>query len=150
MRTAFSALALIGLMGCATAPISYQGLVPPGAPDSFTCAVQQLNVLGYTMEDADRDAGFGRARKQRTGAGTAILTGSNYHDVITFSVFEDPSTGTKTLRVTAAQVAETAFGFGAGNETGVAPSEVGKNDATRILDNCGAEEAPAGADGAGE
>ena len=36
------------LLGCAIGPVSFQGPVLPGAPDAYSCALQQLNLLGYT------------------------------------------------------------------------------------------------------
>ncbi len=125
--------------GCSTAPISFSGVVPPGDTDLYACAVQQLNLLEYTIEGGDRETGFVRGRRQTSGLGTAILTGKNYHDVLTASVFGNPTTGQSTLRVTAARVEESAVGFFGGNEKGIAPSESGKADANELLAQCGAE-----------
>lgn len=125
---------------CATAPVSYHGSLGAGPQDAYSCAMQQLNMLGYTVEDADRDAGFIRGRKQTSGLGTVLFTGKNYHDVLTVAVFQDPSTKESTLRVTAAQVQEQALGLFGGNEQGMAPSDSGKGDATNLLSRCGVKE----------
>lgn len=138
-RTTIAAIALLGLVGCATSPISYSGIVPPGTLDLYSCAVQQLNLLDYTIEGGDRETGFVRGRKQTSGLGTAILTGKNYHDVLTASVFENPATSERTLRVTAARVQENAIGIFGGNEQGISPSDSGKEDANTLLAQCGAE-----------
>jgi hypothetical protein len=100
--------------------------------------VRQLNILGYTVEGGDRETGFVRARKQTSGLGTALLTGKNYHDVLTAAVFEDPTSGQTTLRITAARAEENAIGMFGGNERGIAPSDAGKADANALLRECGA------------
>lgn len=130
---------LISAAGCSTAPVSYSGIVPPGEHDLYACAVQQLNLLDYVIEGGARDTGFVRGRKQTSGLGTAIFTGKNYHDVLTASVFENPTTGETTLRVTAARAEENAIGIFGGNQKGIAPSDSGKADANELLASCGVE-----------
>ena len=57
------------IQGCSTAPISYYGVAPPGREPAYDCAVAELNIMGYTIEDGNRDAGFVRGRKQTSGMG---------------------------------------------------------------------------------
>ena len=135
----YLALAIMLLLSaCVTSPISFSGTVPPERPDSYTCAVQQLNLLGYTLEDANREAAFARGRKQTSGLGTVLLTGKNYHDVLTVSAFTNPTTNESTLRVTAARMEEQALGLFGGQQRGIAPSDSGKADANAVLAQCGA------------
>ena len=125
--------------GCSIGPVSFQGPVPPTIPDAYACAVQQLNVLGYTIQAGDRSAGFVRASKQTSGLGTALLTGGTYHDVLTASVFENSATGEAVLRVTVAQVEERAVGLFGGNQRQIKPSDAGRADAHELLAACGVE-----------
>lgn len=139
--------AVVLLTGCSTAPVSYYGVAPPGKDDAYECAVAQLNIMGYTIEDGNRDAGFVRGRKQTSGLGAQILTGSAYHDVLTATAFDNPGTGETNLRVVAARVADrdisVAGGLSldddepAGGVDAIAPSDSGKADARVLLVGCG-------------
>ena len=53
------------LAGCSTAPVSFQGVAPPGLETAYRCAVAQLNLMDYTIEDGNLEAGFVRARSRR-------------------------------------------------------------------------------------
>jgi len=129
---------------CSSAPLSYVGVAPPGRDTAYQCAVAQLNIMGYTIEDGNSDAGFVRGRKQTSGLGTQIFTGNTYHDLLTASVFDNPSTGETNLRVVASRVAEQDADLLAGlndepeqGEDIIAPSDSGKSDAQALLSNCG-------------
>lgn len=126
----------LAAVGCSTAPVSVQGIAPRSPSDAFACAMNQLNALDYTVADADREAGFIRGRKQTSGLATTILTGSNYHDVLTVAVFEDQTTDQTAVRVTAARIEEDAEGLASGSETGVAPSDSAEAEANRIVSIC--------------
>ena len=137
-------LAVVLICGCSTAPISFYGVAPPGRDTAYECALAQLNILGYTIEDGNKDAGFIRGRKQTSGLGTQLFTGASHHELLTATVFDDPATGTN-LRVVAARVADQdtsplgALGDESPEqgESAIAPSEVGKADARVLLANCG-------------
>ena len=131
-------LALL-VAGCSIGPVSFQGPVPPTAPDAYACAVEQLNLLGYTIQAGDRSAGFVRASKQTSGFGTRLLAGKDYHDVLTVSVFENSTTGEAVLRVTVAQVEQSLSLLG-GNERQIGPSDAGRADAHELLAQCGVED----------
>lgn len=132
------------LAGCSSAPVSYYGVAPPGRETAYGCAVAQLNIMGYTIEDGNSDAGFVRGRKQTSGLGMQIVTGNTYHDVLTATAFDNPATGDTSLRVVVTRVAEhDASVLGAltddpeQGEDVVAPSDSGKADARALLANCG-------------
>ena len=129
---------------CSSAPVSYFGVTPPGRETAYQCAVAQLNLMGYTIEDGNEDAGFVRGRKQTSGLGMQIITGSTYHDVLTASAFDNPATGDTTLRVVATRISDQdagLLGLGGNPEEGedvLAPSDSGKFDAQQLLTGCGA------------
>ena len=136
--------ALLTVAGCSSAPVSFYGVAPPGRETAYQCAVAQLNILGYTIEDGNSDTGFVRGRKQTSGLGTQIFTGNTYHDLLTASVFDNPSTGETNLRVVASRIAEQDADLFAGlneapeqGEDVIAPSDSGKEDAQALLSNCG-------------
>lgn len=129
---------------CSSAPVSFHGVAPPGRETAYQCAVAQLNIMGYTIEDGNSDTGFVRGRKQTSGLGTQIFTGNTYHDLLTATAFDDPSTGDTSLRVVASRIAEQDADLFAGlgdepeqGEDIVAPSDSGKSDAQALLFNCG-------------
>lgn len=129
---------------CSSAPVSFYGVAPPGRDTAYQCAVAQLNIMGYTIEDGNSDAGFVRGRKQTSGLGTQIFTGNTYHDLLTASAFDNPATGETNLRVVASRVAEQDVDLLAGlsdepeqGEDVIAPSDSGKADAQALLLNCG-------------
>ena len=137
-------LLLLVTAACSTAPVSFFGVAPPGKETAFQCAVAQLNIMGYTIEQADGDGGFVRARKQTSGLGTQILTQNTYHDVLTATAFDNPATETTNLRVVVSRIADqdvSLVGALLGNrqsgEDEVAPSDSGKADAEALLFNCG-------------
>ncbi len=132
-------LSIFLLVGCATSPLSYSGVTPRPPADGYTCAMQQMNALGYTVEAADRDAGFVRGTKQTSGLGTAIFLGKKYHAPLTVAVFEGVD-GTTTMRATAGQVEEAATLILAGNTTVRKPDDDGIADANELLATCGVSE----------
>ena len=139
------ALVLAALVaGCATAPVSFQGVAPPGLETAYRCAVAQLNLMDYNIEDGNMEAGFVRGRKQTSGVVEELFLGAAYQDVLTATVFDNPATGNTHIRVVAARVADHDIGVVAGldddeeqGENQVAPSDSGRADAQRLLTNCG-------------
>jgi len=135
----------VAAAGCATAPVSYMGATAPGKESAYECVVAQLNFMNYTIEAGDAGLGFVRARKQTSGLATEILTGASYHDVMTVSVFDDPSTGTTNIRAETTRLADKDSDLLGGLvEDGVqegrsqlAPSESGKREARSVLSRCG-------------
>jgi hypothetical protein len=145
MKRSIGIGAVILLIGCSVAPVSYYGVAPPGRDDAYECALAQLNIMGYTIEDGNKDAGFIRASKQTSGLGTQILTGSAYHDLLTATTFTNPATDETNLRVVASRIADQDIGLLGGLSDDepaegmerVAPSDSGKEDALALLANCG-------------
>lgn len=130
--------------GCATAPVSFQGIAPPGLETAYRCAVAQLNLMDYTIEDGNLEAGFVRGRRQTSGLVHELFLGQSQHDLLTATVFENPATGDTHMRVVASRIADHDVGLLSGldddEEQGVnrlAPSDTGKADAERLLTNCG-------------
>lgn len=137
MRAAILGVVVV-LGGCVTAPVSFTGLSPDSQDAMFSCALRRVNELGYTVTNTDRDAALITGTKQTSGFGTALLTGSNYHEQLTVSVYEGAD-GRRTMRVTAAQVQEDAEGLGRGSRSSSAPGDIGKADAMAVLTSCAPE-----------
>ena len=140
----YTALLTLLAAACSSAPLSFYGVAPPGRDTAYQCAVAQLNIMGYTIEDGNSDAGFVRGRKQTSGLGTQIFTGNTYHDLLTASAFDNPATGETNLRVVASRIADQDVGLLAGlsdepaqGEDVIAPSDSGIEDAHALLANCG-------------
>lgn len=136
---------IIATAACrSSAPVSFQGVAPPGRETAYQCAVAQLNIMGYTIEDGNADTGFVRGRKQTSGIGTQILTGNTYNDVLTATAFDNPATGETHLRVVASRIVDQDVSLlGAltdepeQGEDVIAPSETGMDNARTLLANCG-------------
>ena len=140
----FIVLLALASAACSSAPVSFQGVAPPGREDAYQCAVAQLNIMGYIIEDGNADVGFVTGRKQTSGIGTQILTGNTYHDVLRATAFDNPSTGDTHLRVVASQIADGDVSLlgaltdePAQGEDVIGPSDSGKRDARTLLTSCG-------------
>lgn len=133
-------LAFAGLViaGCASSvqPRSFQKPTSKSLSEVYACAMGHLNVAGYTVVDANKDAGFIRAEKKTSGVGRVVMVGKNLFDQMTVSVFEDPSSKQTTLRVTAATMSEQAYGWGAGSRNITDPAPKLESDANAILAAC--------------
>jgi len=128
---------------CSSAPVQYYGVAPPGMETAYKCAVAQLNMMGYTIEEATEGI-LVKGRKQTSGLGLQLFTGNTHHDVLTATAYDNPQTGETNIRVTVTRIADqdASAGFTAndGPEEGedvLAPSETGKADAQTLLQNCG-------------
>ena len=148
MRKHAAFLAVLAV-GCSSAPVNYLGVAPPGRETAYQCAVAQLNLMGYTIEDGNEDTGFVRGRKQTSGLGTQLFTGNTHHDVLTASAFDNPATGETHLKVTVTRIADQDASVGwtadegpEGGEDVLAPSDTGKADAQSLLSNCGVSVRP--------
>ena len=136
---------LIALLAaaCSSAPVQYYGVAPPGKDTAYECAVAQLNIMGYTIEEATEGIVV-KGRKQTSGLGLQLFTGNTHHDVLTATAYDNPQTGETSIRITVTRIADqdAAAGFTAneGPEQGedvLAPSDTGKSDAQTLLQNCG-------------
>lgn len=146
-------------VACATtAPVSYMGVTSPGKEDAFECAVAQLNLMGYNIEDGNADIGYVRGRKQTSGLAEEILLGNAYVDLLTVSAFDNPQTGATHLRAVASQLADKDISLLGGvsldedweeGERLIEPSETGKADAQALLSNCGVSQITGPPSGAG-
>lgn len=91
----FSAIA-----ACANvSPRQYQSSTTLTPASAFDCAQAKLPSLGYTVQDANREAGFVRARATKPSG--VLLNGQIYYAEVTISVVTDPRTQQTTLHVTA-------------------------------------------------
>lgn len=129
-------LSFTALLGaCSTAPLSYVSATPRPLEDAYACSLRKLNELGYTVSNTNREAGFISGTKQTSGLGTQILTGSQYHDQLTVSIF-DSENGGRQIRATAGRVDRNTSILGT-STTGVAPTPAGIADADALLKACG-------------
>ncbi len=134
---------IIATAACrSSAPVSFQGVAPPGREAAYQCAVAQLNIMGYAIQDGNADAGYVLGRKQTSGIGTQIITGNTYHDVLRAQVFDNA--GNTNLRVEASRIVDQDVSLVGGftdepeqGEDRIAPSESGMSDARALLSNCG-------------
>ncbi len=153
---AFLAIAATGCVS--SAPVSFSGVAPPGRETAYQCAMAQLNIMGYTIEDGNADVGFVRGRKQTSGIGTQILTGNTYHDQLVAAAFDVPASGETHLRVTVSRIADqdvSLIGALAEDEPEqgediIGPSESGKSDARLLLANCGVSNVTGNSEGQAE
>lgn len=123
------------LAGCATAPISFISTTPRAPDDAYTCSLRKLNELGYTVTNTSREAGFVTGTKQTSGLGTKLFTGSEYHDQLTISIFDEGS-GARKIRATAGRVDRKSNVFGT-QVSSIKPSDKGMSDASAVLVACG-------------
>ena len=130
-----TAIAVV-LSGCATAPISFLSSTPRPLDDAYSCALRKVNELGYTVSNTNKDAGFITGTKQTSGLGTKLLTGSEYHDQLTVSIFDDSAAGGRRIRVTAGRVDQKSNLFGTSTHA-IQPSTAGIGDANTVLTACG-------------
>ncbi|HEX2201664.1 MAG TPA: hypothetical protein VHG91_00125 [Longimicrobium sp.] len=143
MRPLFFAFALPFAAACATVPSQTapaDRALALGSPDeSFSCAMREVNELGYTVADADRGAGFLRAERDRTSLGDALLGGVQRFDQLTLTVFprEDRRT---VLRVVTDGYEVEARGENRGGRVSGVPSPRADEDARAILSACGEPE----------
>lgn len=90
MRTTAASLLLLAA-ACAPLPTTpsppSRALAPGSAGEAFACAMRQVNELGYVVADADREAGFIRADRDRTSLGEAMLGGTESYDQLTLTVY---------------------------------------------------------------
>lgn len=128
-------LASLLLCSCATGPVSYLSATPKTLDDAYSCALAKVNELGYTITNTNKDAGFIAGTKQTSGLGTKLLTGSEYHDQLTVSIFNQANGG-RTMRATAGRVDQRASLLGTSTNT-VKPSAAGIADANDVLLACG-------------
>lgn len=134
MRRPFALLVVL-LIGCQTTPVSYFSTTPQPIPDAYSCALRKVNELGYTVTNTNREAGFITADKQTSGVFTKAFTGAEYHDVITVSIFDDPSAGGRKIRVTSGSSNRQSSLLGTSSEN-IAPSDKGQKDANALLSAC--------------
>lgn len=77
-------------------PVTYVAPAPATAESAFACAYRTINEMGFTVTNADRDAGFISAEKY-------IRSGVTYHDALSVAIFQAAGASEQTLRVTAMQ-----------------------------------------------
>jgi hypothetical protein len=123
------------LAACSSAPISYFALTPQPADGAYACGLRKVNELGYTITNTNKDAGFITGDKQTSGMATRVLLGSEKHDQITVSVFDDAATHQRKVRVTTGQTEDKANSFGS-SKSAKKPSDQGIADANAILTAC--------------
>jgi hypothetical protein len=124
------------LAGCSSGPRSFVAPTPQPIPDAYSCALSKVNELGYTVTNTNKESGFITGTKQTSGFGTKFLTGSEYHDQLTVSIFDQQGSTERTIRVTAGRVDRRSNLFGTSTNA-VKPTEAGVSDARVLLTSCG-------------
>lgn len=136
LKTVTLAASVLLLSACATAPITMSRQAPDAPGDLFTCAMQQLAGMGYTVGDVDRDSGFIRAVKQTSGLGRNLFLGEKLSSAMTIAIFPSTVEGQSSMRVTVGQVVEDTWGWGQGTETMRKPSDDGEIEAFDLIQAC--------------
>jgi hypothetical protein len=103
----------------------------------FNCAVREVNERNFVVIDANRDSGFLRAERDRTGFTDAILGDAQVLDQLTVSLYRDASERT-VMRVTAERVEVPTSGGSAGGRITRSGTDDGRAAAREILDACAA------------
>jgi hypothetical protein len=133
-RQAFLAIGPF-LAACSSAPISYFALTPQPSDGAYACGLRKVNELGYTVTNTNKEAGFITGDKQTSGALAKAFLGTELHDQITVSVFDDAASNSRKIRVTTGQTEERTNLFGS-SKGAKAPSTQGVADANSILTAC--------------
>ena len=120
---------------CSSAPISYEGMVPPARDNAYGCAVAHLHAMGYVITAADSGTGFVRARKYAGETWDRII-GNAPFDVLTATTIEQAS-GETLLTVSVSREVDR----GGGGLDPVSPGESGRLDAHSLLQSCGVADA---------
>lgn len=124
---ALSLLAFILVAAC-NAPKSLQIASPMALDQAFDCAVREVNRAGYTVQDANREAGFIAA--ERAEGGTNVLTGDQYFSILRISTYEED--GATRLRLTLSRQADS----GGQRKTIRVQGQI-ERDAAQLLQACG-------------
>ncbi|HEX2189810.1 MAG TPA: hypothetical protein VHG51_12965 [Longimicrobiaceae bacterium] len=120
-----------------TTPPPPSRTLAPGSPaEAFACAMREVNERGYVVADADREAGFIRADRDRTGLGDALLGGIEKYDQLTLTIYPRRD-GRTLLRVVTGGYEVQARGDDAGARVSAVGSEHAAADAQAILAACG-------------
>jgi len=139
MRCTFLLLAVILFAGClhmTGAPISFTAPTPQTTADAYSCALRKVNELGYTITNANKDAGFITADKITSSVAEQLFTSSQLNDRLTVSIFDAADGKGRTIRATSAK---TQVSTAASNipPRPIRPSGEGMADAQGLLLACG-------------
>jgi len=118
------------------APISFTAPTPQTSADAYSCALRKVNELGYTITNANKDAGFITADKVTSSVAEHLFTNSEVFDRLTVSIFDAADGKGRTIRATSAK---TQVSTEAGNipPRSINPSGQGIADAQGLLLTCG-------------
>jgi VCBS repeat-containing protein len=133
----FAVLSLAALAACANAPRSYMVTTPQPADAAYSCAVSQINQLGYTLANTNAAGGMIVAEKQSSGLGLKLMFGQTKRDQLTVSIFDGANGTGRQIRVTAAETGERANIVGTSHEGATKPSDKAVADANTLLLACG-------------
>ncbi|HEX7049383.1 MAG TPA: hypothetical protein VF188_04140 [Longimicrobiales bacterium] len=131
-------LIVLLLSGCISVgpPLIFQAVAPSDA-DAFRCITDAARSEGYTVTDANRDAGTIEAEHEvgREDSPLSPQSTIKYVDRIVFSIFRDDN-GTN-IRATIDYLLRNVAGESVGSEDVVSPDESAKQDVETILSKCG-------------
>jgi hypothetical protein len=105
--------------------------------------MQQVNELGYTVANANKESGLIKAQKESSGVIDEAITGTHNFRVLSITIFEEADSENTQMRITASQREEGILSgaFGGGEESGNAPDEETEKAAKQILETCTGVEA---------
>jgi hypothetical protein len=125
---------------CAGGPVGYGGPTTRPRADAHACALEQLEVLGYMIEDDDREAGTVRATRQLPGVVASVQPGQRHFSQIEVTVAQEAG-DRAIMRAIPTMLRETGVRTPFGWSTiQVIPDREGINDANVILLRCGVPE----------
>jgi hypothetical protein len=132
------ALVFVALVSCASTvqPEAYTHTTKASQSEVFDCTNGMLNQAGFTLDSASKESGFLKAERKVSGIGRVLMVGASLFDVVTASVYSDPTTKQTTLRITADSVNEREGLFAAGHRTSSHPRQELVEEVSRVLSTC--------------
>jgi hypothetical protein len=126
---------IVVALGCSSPPVSYLVSTKATPETAFACALREVNELGYTVTNTNKEAGFIAATKETTPGFNRFLGNAETHDQLTISIYGDSASG-RHIRATAGSVKKTTALLGQ-STNGQSPSKEGVFAATEVLRTCG-------------
>ena len=87
-RSPLSAL-LVAACGKSSPIFSFAINTPSPSGDAYTCSLRKINDLGYTVTNTNREAGFITAEKTTSTGFSRVMSGNQWHSVLTVSIFDE-------------------------------------------------------------
>lgn len=130
-RMRITTLGVFLISACSSAPFSFVAMTPAPSDSALSCALRQINTIGYTV--TDKNAGFIAADKRTSGFLAQLFINLTTWSALTVSVF-DGADGEHSLRATAWQTDRKPGSYATRSRE---PTKHGISDANGVLTACG-------------